>query len=63
MAAREHPPGSGPNEAMTIVTDYGFGTLSSSLIALPSIEAVGVKPLWRFAAGRPGEVPYASVDL
>ena len=39
-----------------------LATVSSSLIALP---AVGRKrrPLWRFAPGRPGEHPFADVDM
>lgn len=49
--------------SMCVVTETGFGTLSSSLIALPSIRALGTKPVWRFAAGRPGETPYESVAL
>ena len=48
------------DEAMTIVTDRGYGTVSSSLIALPRHEP-GAKTRWRFAAGRPGEIPYEQV--
>ncbi len=54
--------GDRPEEAMTIVTDTGYGTSSSALIALPSIEArhedPKLKPIFMFAAGRPGEAPY-----
>ena len=46
---------------MNIVTDSGFGTLSSSLIALPSPEAGDPRGLWLFANGRPGKVGYAIV--
>lgn len=49
--------------AMAIVTPSGFGTVSSSLIALPAVGAEGKKPVWRFAAGRPGEVPFEPVAL
>lgn len=48
--------------AMTIVSDGGFGTLSSSLIALPGPGAPDPKGLWRFAAGRPGETDYEIVE-
>ena len=48
--------------AMTIVTDAGFGTLSSSLIALPSAEAMDPRGRWLFANGRPGEADYEAVD-
>ncbi len=47
LASRRSAPGAGPEEAMTISTDYGFGTLSSSLIALP-VERFR-PPVWRFA--------------
>jgi hypothetical protein len=66
LAARE--PGAGRDEdgrerSMCIVTETGFGTLSSSLIALPSSADPSVRPVWRFAAGRPGEIPFKSVTL
>jgi hypothetical protein len=51
---------------MNIVTDFGFGTVSSSLIALPSLQAQHLQdaePIWRFAAGRPDEVPFEAVAL
>jgi len=49
--------------AMCVVTGRGFGTSSSSLIALPSRERPELKPRWLFAAGRPGESPYLPVAL
>ena len=45
------------------VTQGGFGTVSSSIIALPGPETAIKKPVWRFAPGRPGEVPYEAVAL
>lgn len=56
-------PEAGPRGAMNIVTDVGFGTSSSSLIALPSIPRLGTPPLWHFAPGRPDTVPYARVEM
>lgn len=47
--------------AMNIVTGTGFGTLSSSLIALPSPEAMDPRGKWFFAKGRPGEADYEAV--
>lgn len=48
--------GGGPDgeeaAAMCFTRDSGFGTVSSSLIALPAIGAE-TKPVWYFAAGRP----------
>jgi hypothetical protein len=63
LASREHAPGAGPPDAMTIVTDTGFGTVSGSLIALPSAEHPERPPIWRFAPGRPDQAGYAEVDL
>ena len=48
--------------AMNIVTDGGFGTLSSSLIALPAPGAPDPRGKWLFANGRPGEAEYETVD-
>ena len=48
------------NDTMCIVTDRGYGTVSSSLIALPRHEP-GAKVIWRFSAGRPDNVPFESV--
>ena len=61
LAGREHAPDANAGEAMTVVTDYGFGTLSSSLVALPAMHLEGVGTVYRFADGRPGEVPYCAV--
>ncbi len=61
MAARGGP--DGPLGDMCVVTDGGFGTLSSSLIALPSANRPEEPPIWLFAAGQPGDAPYAPVDL
>ncbi len=50
-----------PTEALCIVTDRGYGTVSSSLIALPSPEHTEQDAVWRFAPGCPGDVNYAPV--
>ncbi len=67
MGSQRHPPADGPEAAMTIVTERGFETVSSSLIALPglpqSLRGRPAKPVWLFAAGRPDTVPYKPVDL
>lgn len=47
--------------AMCIVSDTGFGTLSSSLMALPAPGAEDPRGQWLFADGRPGEAPYEPV--
>ena len=63
LASREHGPGDGPGDAMNVVTDTGFGTVSSSLIAFPSYASEGVGPLWLFAPGGPDEVAFEAVTL
>lgn len=52
-----------PDIAMTIATDTGFGTVSSSLLALPDPLLAGVKPRWLFAPGPPDKTAYEPIDL
>lgn len=59
LADRTAEPGSAPGGAMVVVTATGFGTVSSSLLALPSGDPA--RTVWTFAAGRPGEQPYLPV--
>jgi hypothetical protein len=59
---------SGSNyHAMCFRLDSGFGTSSSSLVALPSAAAAHgperVKPTWLFAAGPPDSAPFRPVDI
>ncbi len=61
LAARDHAPDADAGEAMTVVTDFGFGTLSSSLIALPGMDLADAATKYRFAAGRPGAAAYRAV--
>ena len=63
LADEEHDPGAGLAGAMCIPYDGGFGTVSSSLIALPSPVHAGDRPVWRFAAGRPGDAPHEPVAM
>jgi hypothetical protein len=52
--------------AMSFETDTGFGTSSSSLLALPSPEAVfgpaKVRPVWLFAAGPPHVTGFRPIE-
>ena len=48
---------------MNVVTDTGFGTVSSSLIALPSYASEGARPHWLFAPGGPDEAAFEVVSL
>lgn len=63
LASRLHDADAGPEGAMTVVTDGGFGTVSSSLIAVPRATLESEAPRWLFADGRPGEVPYEQVIM
>jgi uncharacterized protein with NRDE domain len=56
-------PGEGPRSAMAIRTDMGFETVSSSLIALPSMDRPKVRPIWHFAAGMPAKGLFRPVDF
>ena len=49
-------------EPMCIVSDYGYGTVSSSWSALPK-PAPGVLPHWSFAAGRPDITEFEPIDM
>ena len=62
MADRDHDPDSGSEGAMTIVTEGGFGTVSSLLMALPA-PGRGARPVWLFAPGPPDRAAYAPVAL
>lgn len=58
LADRRSPDGD-PQNAMTIVTDTDYGTVCSSLIALPADGP----PRMLFAAGRPGEAAFEPVAV
>jgi len=62
LSSRESATEGNPYDAMAIRSPSGFGTTSSSLIALPSADPEGKRrPIWRFAPGLPGEVPFEPV--
>jgi uncharacterized protein with NRDE domain len=63
LASGEHDPGAGPGGAVWVATDTGFGTVSSSLIALPAAGRSEMKPVWLFAPDNPGERNYAPVCM
>lgn len=62
LADTAFAPGDGPAGAMTIETQVGFGTVSSSLIALPAMTRPDDHPHWLFAAGPPNQQPYDPVS-
>ena len=66
LADRCFNKGAGSSGAMCIVTDYGYGTVSSSLIALASAEAIAdddARDIWLFAPDRPDVTAYNAVTL
>lgn len=63
LASRDHAPDADSRDAMRVITDFGFGTLSSSLLALPSMDRPEVKPVWLFANGAPGETDFIPVEM
>lgn len=63
MGDRGDPHSTDPREAMNVITDFGFGTLSSSMVALPAMTRDSRKPLWRFAHGRPDEASWEEVEI
>lgn len=64
MASRQGGPDAGEEGAMNIALPSGFGTSSTSLIALPSRSAgLDSRPIWRFAHGHPDAIVYDAVSL
>ena len=75
LGSRVQDKDEGALSAMTVVTERGFGTTSSALIALPDMTrepltgtaeegpAPPPRPVFLFAPGRPDETAYAPVDL
>ena len=63
MGSRDREPGAGVRGAINLNEEHSFGTVSSSLIALPHTRCMGVSPHWLYCAGRPDEAPYEPVIL
>lgn len=67
MKARRPADSDDPYAAMTIVTSRGFGTVSSSLLALPgppkTLRERPNRPVWQFAPGRPDQARYKKIEL
>jgi hypothetical protein len=53
LSDRSHDPAGTVFDAMNIVSNTGFGTVSSSVIALPAPHFAARRPVWRFVGGRP----------
>jgi len=56
-----------PAHGLTLSLPNGFGTVSSSLLALPgrprTLRDAPRVPLWRYAEGPPDRAPYATLSL
>lgn len=72
FAEREHDRDAGPGGAMTVVTNTGFRTVCSSLVALPAAaepaDEIGgdgeeVRPVWLFKAWTDAPGDYTAVAL
>ncbi|MDJ0946692.1 MAG: NRDE family protein [Kiloniellales bacterium] len=64
LADRGDPGGADPMAAMNLGLASGFGTVSSSLIALgQDLATQDIDLQWLFAAGRPDEAPYLPANL
>ena len=53
LCDRSHDPAGTVFDAMNIVSNTGFATVSSSLIALPAPQFAARRPIWKFVGGRP----------
>lgn len=65
LADRDGEDRAGERTAMNVgaVDGTGFGTVSSSLVALPGVKRFGTRPIWLFCAGAPDQGAYAPVDF
>ena len=64
LLATRVPEGVRDREAgLTFQLDTGFGTRSSALIALPSMQHSGIEPVFLFAGGPPDQAEYSPVLL
>jgi uncharacterized protein with NRDE domain len=67
LASRVYDAADGPFAAMSVASDMGFETVSSSLIALPSrtesLSGSPRRPIWLFAPGRPDIELYQPITM
>ncbi len=63
LASRTHDVDKGPSSAMCFLTETGFGTVSSALVALPSINRTDAKPQFYFAKAAPDQTDYEPIAL
>ncbi|HNB28510.1 MAG TPA: NRDE family protein [Alphaproteobacteria bacterium] len=64
LCDRGHDPSGTVFDAMSIVSNTGFGTVSSSLIGLPAPQFAARRPVWRFIGGRPDKASvWTSIEV
>jgi uncharacterized protein with NRDE domain len=63
MATKSDETDAEDRSGMNITKMGAFGTVSSTLIALPRKNRFGIKSKWLFCSGRPDQVPYLPVEL
>ena len=63
MMSKASEAGSGPSEAMHVTSDRGFGTLSSSLIALETPSVTNSRKIWRFSNVLGADPAYGTVQI
>ena len=63
LSSRDKEPGSSFRGAMNVETDYGFGTVSSSLLALPNANRTTLDPQWLYCSSQPDEGSYHHVEI
>jgi uncharacterized protein with NRDE domain len=63
LASTQTAPNAGPEEAMNICLKSGFGTRSSSIIALPRPQYPPRQPIWRFCHGSPDTRRWTEIEF
>lgn len=63
MMSQEFEPGAGAWESMQVTSDRGFGTLSSSLIALETSSTTDSRKIWHFSTVSEGQATYSPVQI
>jgi len=63
MATKSNEKDAEEGSGMNITQMGKFGTVSSTLIALPRKNRFGIKSKWLFCSGQPDQVPYLPIEL
>lgn len=63
LASRQYAESDGPHAAMNLDLPNNFGTVSSSLIAVPAYPGFEHKTIWLYADGAPDQAAFAAVSI